>query len=249
METKPFSEIIVTDLQEFSNQTLDNRAEMMYSCPCKLHIFERKVIAMKKFAALFLAMMMAFSMVAMAETVPSPDAGVIPSPDAPVIPSPDAPIIPSPDAPVIPSPEAPVASPDADAFTSASVANYYGANALTGDDLMNAVNSQSGFYIISTTNPDGSANAAFFIFAIQKLNDKYYLQLGLAENQTKVNLEANGTGVAMYAANPTGDQTYAVAGARMTFVAIEDEAVLAELTKDARQGAMFFEITEILPLG
>lgn len=196
---------------------------------------------MKKFAALILAMMMVFSMVAMAETVPSPDAGVIPSPDAPIIPSPDAPII--------PSPEAPVASPDADAFTSASVANYYGQYALTGDDLMNAVNSQSGFYLIATTNADGSANVAYFIFAIQKLNDKYYIQLGLAENQTKVNLEANGAGVAVYAATPTADQTFAVSGARIAFVAIEDEAVLAELTKDARQGAMFFEITEILPLG
>lgn len=246
MKTKPFSEIFVTVLQEFSSQTLDNRAEMMYSCACNPYIFERKVIAMKKFAALFLALMMAFSMVAMAETIPSPEAPIIPSPDAPIVPSPDAPIVPSPDAPIIPSP---IASPDADAFTSASVANYYAANALTGDDLMNAVNSQSGFYIIATTNPDGSANAAFFIFAIQKLNDKYYLQLGLAENQTKTNLEANGTGVAVYAANPTAEQTYAVAGARMTFVTIEDEAVLAELTKDARQGAMFFEITEILPLG
>lgn len=229
---------------------------------------------MKKFVALFLAMMMVFSVAAMAETIPSPDAGVIPSPDAPVIPSPDAPVIPSPDAPVIPSPDAPVIpspdapvipspdapvipspvapvipSPIADAFTSASVVNYYEAYALVGDDLMNAVNSQSGFYIIATTNPDGSANAAYFIFAIQKLNDKYYLQLGLAENQTKANLLANGAGMAVYAATPTADQTYAVSGARFNFVAIEDAAVLAELTKDAPAGAMFFEITEVLPLG
>ena len=142
-----------------------------------------------------------------------------------------------------------VASPSADTFTSASVSNYYTQYALTGDDLMNAVNGQAGFYLICTTNPDGSPNAGVFIFAIKKLNDKYYIQLGLAENQSKLNLEANGEGLAVYAANPTGDQTYAVSGARFYFKAIEDQAIVDELMKDARQGAMFFEITDVLPLG
>ena len=197
---------------------------------------------MKKFAALFMALAMLLSMTAYAELVPSPDAGdIVPSPDAgDIVPSPDAgDIVPSPDAGDI----------VVDAFTSASVANYYGAYGLTGDDLMNAVNSQSGTYLICTTNPDGSANAGYFIFAIKKLNDKYYLQLGLAENQSKLNLTANGVGLAVYAANPTGDQTYAVSGARFYFKAIEDQAVIDALMADARQGAMFFEITEILPLG
>ncbi len=141
-----------------------------------------------------------------------------------------------------------VQSPAADAFTSASVANYYAQYALTGDDLMNAANSQAGLYLICTTNPDGSPNAGVFIFAIKKLNDKYYIQLGLAENQTKVNLEATGEGLAVYGAMPE-DKPYIVGGARMYFEEIKDEAVVAELMKDARQGAMFFEITEVLPLG
>ena len=141
-------------------------------------------------------------------------------------------------------------SPSAtDAFTSASVANYYAQYALEGDALMEAVNGQAGFYLICTTNPDGSPNAGVFIFAIKKLNDKYYLQLGLAENQSKLNLNANGEGLAVYAANPTGDKAYAVSGARFYFKAIEDQAIVDELMKDARQGAMFFEITEVLPLG
>ena len=137
----------------------------------------------------------------------------------------------------------------ADVFTSASVANYYGG--MTGDDLMNAVNSQTGTYIINTTNPDGSPNAGYFIFAIKKLGDKYYIQLGLAPNQSKANLEANGAGLAVYAALPAPDAAaqYAVNGARFYFKAIEDQAVMDELLKDARQGAMFFEITEVLPLG
>lgn len=139
-----------------------------------------------------------------------------------------------------------------DAVSSASVANFYGDYALTGDDLMNAVNSFSGFYLVSTVNPDGTPNAAFFIFSMVKHEDKYYLQLGLAENQSKANLAANGNGVAVYAATPSNEEDakpYAVAGARITFQAVTDEAVAAALAANAREGALFFEITEIRPLG
>ena len=38
-----------------------------------------------------------------------------------------------------------------DAVSSASVADFYGQTALTGDDLMNAINSFSGFYLVTTT--------------------------------------------------------------------------------------------------
>ncbi len=227
---------------------------------------------MKKILALVLALMMVVPMVAMAETVnspvASPDAGVVPSPDAGntgsgsgAVPSPDAgkPGVPSPDAgkPGVPSPDSGKPGfpggfpgfPGMDSFTSASVANYYADFALVGDALMEAVNSTSGTYIICTTNPDGSANAGVFIFAIKKLNDKYYIQLGLAENQTLANLNNNGEGLAVYAANPTGDKPYIVSGARFYFEAIKDASVLAELKKDASESALFFEITEILPLG
>ena len=146
-----------------------------------------------------------------------------------------------------------VQSPAADAFTSASVSNFYAQYALTGDDLMNAVNdwygeAQKATYLVCTTNPDGSPNAAVFIFGMKKLNDKYYIQLGLAENQTKANLEATGEGLAVYGVM-TADKPYAVSGARFYFETIADQAIVDELMKDARQGAMFFEITEVLPLG
>ena len=137
---------------------------------------------------------------------------------------------------------------DVDAFTSASVADYYGAEALTGDDLMNAVNGQSGCYLVSTTNPDGTPNTAYFVFGIKKLDDKYYLQLGLADNQSKANLEATGEGLAVFGFTPEG-MTFAAGGARMYFKAIEDQAILAELMKDARETQTFYEITEVLPLG
>ena len=149
-------------------------------------------------------------------------------------------------------PVAALAEETVDTFTSASVADFYAASALTDDDLMNAVNSFSGFYLVSTVNPDGTPNSAFFIFSIKKLNDKYYLQLGLAANQSKANLEANACGVAVYAANPSneeGAKPYAVAGARIYFDAIEDQAVIDELMTDARTGAMFYEIVDVKPLG
>ena len=140
-----------------------------------------------------------------------------------------------------------------DAFTSASVADYYAATALTGDDLMNAINGQTGTYLISTTNPDGTPNTAYFIFGMKKVEDKYYLQLGLADNQSKANLLANGNGLAIYAANPSteeGAKPYTVSGARIRFVAVEDEALLETLNADtARPGALFFEVTEVRPLG
>ena len=147
-------------------------------------------------------------------------------------------------------PVAALAEETVDTFTSASVANFYGDYALTGDALMEAVNSQSGCYIVNTTNPDGSPNAGYFIFAIKKLDDKYYLQLGLAANQSKLNLEANGEGLAVYAANPVeGAKAYAVSGARIRFASIADQAVIDALMADARQGAMFYEIVDVQPLG
>ena len=162
---------------------------------------------MKKFAALFLALMLLVPAFAVAET--------------------------------------------ADVTTSASVADYYGAYGLTGDDLMNAVNSQSGCYLVSTTNPDGTPCTAYFIFAIKKVNDKYYLQLGLAENQSKANLTANGVGLAVYAANPVeGAKPYAVSGARIYFATIGDQAVIDALNAEvARPGALFYEIVDVKPLG
>ena len=106
-----------------------------------------------------------------------------------------------------------------DAVSSASVADFYGATALTGDELMDAINSTSGFYLVSTTNPDGTPNSAYFIFAMRKNEDKYYLQLGLADNQTKANLAANGV-----------DLTYAIeapAGMGMWLAVMDENGDLA----------------------
>ena len=150
-------------------------------------------------------------------------------------------------------PVAALAEETVDTFTSASQSNFYGQYALTGDDLMNAVNDWygetiKGTYLVCTTNPDGSPNAAVFIFGIKELNGKYYIQLGLADNQSKANLARTGEGLAVFGFANEG-MTFGTGGARFYFTAIEDQAVIDELMKDARETQMFFEITEVLPLG
>ena len=150
-------------------------------------------------------------------------------------------------------PVAALAEDAVDVFTSASQSNFYSQYGLTGDDLMNAVNDWygetiKGTYLVCTTNPDGTPNAAVFIFGIKKLNDKYYIQLGLADNQSKQNLARTGEGLAVFGFANEG-MTFGTGGARFYFEAIEDQAITDELMKDARAGQLYFEITKVLPLG
>lgn len=147
----------------------------------------------------------------------------------------------------------PVLAETADTFTSASATtDHYGDYALAGDDLEKALNSISGFYLVCTTNPDGSANAAFAIFGAVQHEGKLYLQMGFAENQTKANILANKKGLAVYAANPgtaEGDKPYAVSGARMSFQLVEDEELIKTLQGDSKRPAIFVEVVNTLPLG
>lgn len=145
-----------------------------------------------------------------------------------------------------------VLAEETDAFTSASVASYYADFALTGDELMNAINSFSGTYLVCTTNPDGTPNAGVFIFACVKNEDKYYIQMGLAENQTKQNLLRTGEALAVYAATPSneeGAKPFITAGARMALQQVTDEELLKVLNTSGSETALFFEITDLKPLG
>ena len=136
-----------------------------------------------------------------------------------------------------------------DAVASASVNSFYGG--MTGDDLMNAINSYIGFYSISSVNPDGTPNVAFFIYGMAKAGDKYYVQLGISPNQTTANIENGSALMAMYAAIPAEGATYPTTGARMLLKKVEDEALIAELLKNAPEGytPMYYEVTETRPLG
>ena len=103
-----------------------------------------------------------------------------------------------------------------------------------------------------TTNPDGSANAGYFIYGCAELDGKYYLKMGLAENQSRQNLLTNGEGLAVYAATPAGgeeDELYAVSGARMRFTVVTDSEVLAALEIEEGGSTILCEITETKSLG
>ena len=141
-----------------------------------------------------------------------------------------------------------------DAFSTASVADFYGAFGLQGDELMNAINSYNGFFAIASVNADGTPNIGFYIYSCVKLDDTYYLQLGLAPNQTTANMENGSKLMAMYASAPVmegeGAMPYATVGARMNLEKVEDEATIAALKEIAPQGTeMFYEIVNVRPLG
>lgn len=138
-----------------------------------------------------------------------------------------------------------------DAVTTASVANYYGA--LAGDELMDAINSTSGFYAVASVNPDGTPNIAYFVYGMQKIGDVYYVQLGINPNQTTANIENGSELMAMYGALPAADAQLMTAtnGAKMVLKKVDDEEILAELLKTAPEGytPMYYEVIETRPLG
>ena len=140
---------------------------------------------------------------------------------------------------------------ETDAVTSASVADFYADGKLEGDDLMNAINAYSGFYAVASVNPDGTPNLGFYIYGCVKVEESYYLQLGLSPNQTTANVDAGSELVAMYAALPAEGATYPTSGARMTLSKVTDEALLEELLKSAPEGytPMYYEITSVRSLG
>ena len=140
---------------------------------------------------------------------------------------------------------------EADAVTSASVNDFYADGALTGDDLMNAINAYSGFYAVASVNPDGTPNLGFYIYGCVKIDEVYYLQLGLSPNQTTANVDNGSELVAIYAALPAEGATYPTSGARMQLSKVTDEALLEELLKTAPEGftPMYYEITSVRSLG
>ena len=146
----------------------------------------------------------------------------------------------------------PALSEPVDAVTSASVADFYGSAALTGDDLMNSINAYNGFFAIASVNADGTPNVGFYIYSMVKLDDEYYLQLGLAPNQTTANIENGSALMAIYAAVPAGEgaMPYATAGARMALEKVTDEALIEVLKTIApQQTAMFYKVVGVRPLG
>lgn len=136
-----------------------------------------------------------------------------------------------------------------DTVTTASVVDYYG-TALEGDDLMNAINSYKGFYTVTTINPDGTPLTGFFVYSCVKDEEgNYYLGLGLAENQSRANILANGQVYAVYAQLPEEGAGYPTTGARMTLEFVSDEAKAAALNTSGYVTMLFAKIVAVRPLG
>ena len=136
----------------------------------------------------------------------------------------------------------------ADAVSSASTVYYF--DGISGDDLMNAINSYSGFYAVASVNADGTPNIAFFVYAMVKLEDSYYLQLGLSPNQTTLNIDNGSELMAMYGKSPEA-YPYASVGARMYLARVEDEATLSALSAFSPAGYMplYYKVTRVVPMG
>ena len=140
---------------------------------------------------------------------------------------------------------------EVEAVTHASVTDYYGDFGLSGDALMEAINTPAGSYVIATVNEDGTPQLGFFVYSMMKEGDTYYLALGLAENQTRENLERTGEAMAIYAANPGkyADAQYAVSGARMSLKLVTDEKLAEKLNTAGYDTTMFCEVEWAKPLG
>lgn len=73
---------------------------------------------------------------------------------------------------------------------------------MTPDEPAAFINAYNGFFAVSTVNPDGTPNIGFYILSAAAHEDRLYLQFGLAENQTRANMEAGSAAVVMYAPVP-----------------------------------------------
>ena len=141
-----------------------------------------------------------------------------------------------------------MAETDVDAVSSASTLYYF--DGLDGDALMDAINSYTGFYAIASVNPDGTPNIAFFVYAMVKLGDTYYVQLGLNPNQTTLNIDNGSALMAMYGCSPEA-YPYASRGARMVLSRVESEDTLTALSAFSPAGytPLYYEVTKVVPMG
>ena len=143
----------------------------------------------------------------------------------------------------------------ADTFTSASQGKYfYQDSALTDDALWQVMATYQAAPTIATVNPDGSPNLAVFMPGMpMELDGERYFVFGLADNQTKLNLQENKVGVlSLYQYNPKAeDKMERNIGARIKFEVVEDEDIINKLSEEneIREGSIICHAVEILPLG
>lgn len=128
-----------------------------------------------------------------------------------------------------------LADESVDAFTSASVKTWYPDSCLDGQELVDAINAFSGFYVVATTNPDGTPNLAFVGFRADLRDDGIYLMLGMMDDQTAQNLDRTKQGVAFFMNNVYNhEEGNTWAGARMDLEVTE--ATSSEMNWQGNEG-------------
>ena len=135
-----------------------------------------------------------------------------------------------------------------DGVSSASTVYYF--DGISGDELMDAINSYSGFYAVASVNADGTPNIGYFVYAMVKIENEYYLQLGLSPNQTTLNIDNGSSLMAMYGMSPE-KYPYASSGARMYLEKVEDEETLSALSAFSPAGyqPLYYRVTTVVPMG
>lgn len=136
-----------------------------------------------------------------------------------------------------------------DVVTTASQIDYFG-TLMTAEELVASIGSYNGFFSVSTVNADGTPNVGFFIFSAMEHEGKLYLQFGLAENQTRQNMENGSAVMVMYAPLPT-EGSYPMVGARLMCEAVPEGELLETLATLMPQNGskLIYEVVEIRPLG
>ena len=114
---------------------------------------------------------------------------------------------------------------------------------------VDAVSSASTLYYFDGLD-DGAPNIAFFVYAMVKLGDTYYVQLGLNPNQTTLNIDNGSALMAMYGCSPEA-YPYASRGVRMVLSRVESEDTLTALSAFSPAGytPLYYEVTKVVPMG
>lgn len=145
-------------------------------------------------------------------------------------------------------------TPETDSFTSASVSDFYGDSGLKDDALWTAFDSFQLTPSVATVNPDGTPNIAVVIPGSHTAVDgSDYFVFGLADNQTKANLQEKGEGV-MTLVGGFDDEKKALSGigARVSFTVVTDEDELAAVkaaNEKVTDENIVCKVTEVRPLG
>ncbi len=147
--------------------------------------------------------------------------------------------------------ETAAASQHADAFTSASVTDYYTSSSWTGKTLGDAIANRDGAWTIATVNPDGSPNIAVAVFGAL---DAETLMLHLAPNQTGENIIRTGQAMAIiykYTPDLTIDKSLRNQGAKLVLETVSpaEHQTYQERYESVSPSTYVFRIVEIRPLG